>query len=284
MAATVRRSPATVPPITELTRIEPVYLGRLEKEGVFTTGILLEVAETPTRRQTLADHVGADTTDVLEWRDEALMLNLAAFGPDEHVLLAQAGITGLDGILALDLPMFQERIERAARALKIEPPTELTVTGWWEQARTLETPPEVEMEASSDIEGAILRMLLGLAVGVGGAALATAFGQPDSAVVSVLAVGAIMAIAGVVGRLVAPGFAGFGGLVFGSLVLLALLLGKSILIELPDTPLWRDQGIAFTLGLGAGLPGVIVGWVIGHVAGRAAAGRRATSPARGEAT
>ena len=46
-----------MPPITELTRIEPVYLARLEKQGVFTTGILLEVSETPTRRQSLADHV-----------------------------------------------------------------------------------------------------------------------------------------------------------------------------------------------------------------------------------
>ena len=48
-----------MPPITELSRIEPVYLERLEKQGVFTTGILLEVSETPTRRQYLADHVGA---------------------------------------------------------------------------------------------------------------------------------------------------------------------------------------------------------------------------------
>ena len=40
-----------MPPITELTRIEPVHLARLEKQGIFTTGILLEVSETPTRRQ-----------------------------------------------------------------------------------------------------------------------------------------------------------------------------------------------------------------------------------------
>ena len=39
-----RRPAPPVPPITELTRIEPVYLARLEKQGVFTTGILLEVS------------------------------------------------------------------------------------------------------------------------------------------------------------------------------------------------------------------------------------------------
>ena len=93
---------AAVPPIDELTRIEPVYLDRLEKQGVFTTGILLEVSETPTRRQTLADHLGATINDVATWRDEALMLNLASFGPDEHRLLIQAGIRGLKGIVSLD--------------------------------------------------------------------------------------------------------------------------------------------------------------------------------------
>ena len=88
-----------MPPITELTRIEPVHLGRIERQGIFTTGLLLEVSETPTRRQTLADQVDATTNDVLEWRDEALMLNLASFGPEDHQLLMQAGIDGLRDIL-----------------------------------------------------------------------------------------------------------------------------------------------------------------------------------------
>ena len=127
-----------MPPITELTRIEPVLLERLEHQGIFTTGLLLEVSETPTRRQTLADQVKASTNEVLEWRDEALMLNLAGFGPDEHQLLIQAGIEGLREILALSLDAFRERLHRAAAELKVDPPGDLTIAGWWEQARTLE--------------------------------------------------------------------------------------------------------------------------------------------------
>ena len=106
-----------MPPITELTRIEPVLLERLEHQGIFTTGLLLEVSETPTRRQTL---------------------NLAGFGPDEHQLLIQAGIEGLREILALSLDAFRERLHRAAAELKVDPPGDLTIAGWWEQARTLE--------------------------------------------------------------------------------------------------------------------------------------------------
>jgi hypothetical protein len=128
----------TVPPIGELTRIEQVHLDRLEHQGVFTTGLLLEVSETPTRRQTLADQVNASTNDVLTWRDEALMLNLASFGPDDHQLLMQAGFDGLRDILGVDLETFRARIERAATELNMEMPADLIVSGWWDQARTLE--------------------------------------------------------------------------------------------------------------------------------------------------
>lgn len=127
-----------MPPITELTRIEPVHLERLEKQGIFTTGLLLEVSETPTRRQSLADHVDASPNDVLTWRDEALMLNLAGFGREEHALFIQASVNGLRDMLELDLEAFRARIARAALDLKVEPPPDLMVEGWWEQARTLE--------------------------------------------------------------------------------------------------------------------------------------------------
>jgi Domain of unknown function (DUF4332) len=127
----------SVPPIDELIRIEPIYLGRLERQGVFTTGLLLEVTETPTRRQYLADQVGATTNDVQTWRDEAQMLNLAGFGQPEHRLLSQSGFEGLRDILAVDAPTFRQRLARGADELKMELPSELTTQGWWDQAHTL---------------------------------------------------------------------------------------------------------------------------------------------------
>lgn len=127
-----------MPPITELTRIEPVHLDRLDRQGVFTTGLLLEVSETTTRRQTLADQVDASTNDVLTWRDEALMLNLAGFGPTEHILMSQSGFEGLRDILSVDLAEFRRRITRGAQELNLESPSDLTLESWWEQARTLE--------------------------------------------------------------------------------------------------------------------------------------------------
>jgi Domain of unknown function (DUF4332) len=126
-----------VPPITELVRIEPVHLERLERQGVFTTGLLLEVTETSTRRQNLADQVDASTNEVLDWRDEAQMLNLAGFGAAEHRLLMQSGFEGLRDILAVDLDAFRAAVARGAAELQVDVPSDLTLQGWWEQAQTL---------------------------------------------------------------------------------------------------------------------------------------------------
>jgi hypothetical protein len=127
-----------VPPIAQLQRVPLLLLQRLERQGVFTTGLLLEVSETRTRRQTLADQIQATTNDVNDWRDEALLLNLAGFGPEEQRMFTQAGIVGLRDLLALDRDTFGARLDRAARTLGLEQPTEIAVDGWYAQARTLE--------------------------------------------------------------------------------------------------------------------------------------------------
>ena len=126
-----------MPTIEQLQRVPEFHLDALERQGIFTTGLLLEVSETPTRRQYLADQIGATTNDVNAWRDEALLLNLANFGPDEQQLYTQAGIVGLADLLMLDLDSFRRRLHDAARVLGIDPPDDLIVEGWWEQAQTL---------------------------------------------------------------------------------------------------------------------------------------------------
>jgi hypothetical protein len=126
-----------MPPLENLQRVPLYHLEALGRQGIFTTGLLLEVSETPTRRQYLADQISADITDVNDWRDEALLLNLANFGQTEQVLFTQAGIIGLGDVLALDADSFRSALTRASRALGTEPPTDLIIDGWYEQAHTL---------------------------------------------------------------------------------------------------------------------------------------------------
>jgi hypothetical protein len=127
-----------VPPIDELTRIEPIHLDRLSRQGIFTTGLLLEVSETPTRRQTLADQVDATTNDVLAWRDEAQMLNLPGMTSTDHRMLMQSGFEGLSEVGEVPFETFTSKVARGAQELNLEPPPELTLHSWWEQARTVE--------------------------------------------------------------------------------------------------------------------------------------------------
>ena len=127
-----------MPPLENLQRVPIYHLEALERQGIFTTGLLLEVSETRTRRQSLADQIGATTNDVNAWRDEALLLNLANFGPNEQQMFTQASIVGLSDLLALDPETFHAKLTRAAFVLGLETPTDLMVEGWWEQAHTLQ--------------------------------------------------------------------------------------------------------------------------------------------------
>ena len=126
-----------MPPIEQMQRVPVLLLERLERQGIFTTGLLLEVSETRTRRVYLADQIGVTTNDIAEWRDEALLLNLSDFGPTEQRILTQAGITGIEGVLELDLPTFRERVLEAAETLDLPAPSDLTIAGWYDQAHTL---------------------------------------------------------------------------------------------------------------------------------------------------
>jgi hypothetical protein len=126
-----------MPPTESLQRVPTVALERLLHHGLFTTGLFLEVSETRTRRITLADQIGVDITDINDWRDEALLLNLANFGADEQRILTQAGIIGLADLLACTADEFAAKVEAAAFTLGVEAPSALTVRGWYDQAQVL---------------------------------------------------------------------------------------------------------------------------------------------------
>ena len=126
-----------MPPPEHLQRVPQVALDRLLHQGLFTTGVFLEVSESRTRRIYLADQIGVDTTDIDAWRDEALLLNLANFGQEQQRILTQAGIIGLKDLIACEAEEFHERVAEAAYTLGVEAPSELTIQGWYDQAQVL---------------------------------------------------------------------------------------------------------------------------------------------------
>ncbi len=126
-----------MPPTENLQRVPQVALDRLLHQGLFTTGLFLEVSETRTRRMYLADQIGVDLTDIDAWRDEALLLNLANFGADEQRILTQARIVGLKDLVACEPAEFHDKVVEAAYTLGVEAPTDLTIQGWYDQAHVL---------------------------------------------------------------------------------------------------------------------------------------------------
>lgn len=126
-----------MPPTEHLQRVPQVALERLLHQGLFTTGLFLEVSETRTRRMYLADQIGVDITDINDWRDEALLLNLANFGPEEQRILTQAGIVGLADLTACEPQEFHDKVVEAAYTLGLEAPTDLAIQGWYDQAQVL---------------------------------------------------------------------------------------------------------------------------------------------------
>lgn len=126
-----------MPPTENLQRVPQVALERLLHQGLFTTGLFLEVSETRTRRVYLADQIGVDITDIEAWRDEAMLLNLANFGPDEQYILTQAGLIGLQDVVELEAQAFHDKVVEAAYTLGVDAPTDLTIQGWYDQAQVL---------------------------------------------------------------------------------------------------------------------------------------------------
>jgi hypothetical protein len=86
---------------------------------------------------TLADQVGVSINDINDWRDEALLLNLANFGSREQRILTQARVIGLSDLLDLSPSAFHDRVVKAAYTLGLDTPSDLTIQGWYEQAQTL---------------------------------------------------------------------------------------------------------------------------------------------------
>lgn len=126
-----------MPPTEHLQRVPQVALDRLLNQGLFTTGLFLEVSETRTRRVYLADQIGVDTTDIDAWRDEALLLNLANIGQEEQRILTQAGIVGLRDLLDCEAEEFHDKVVEAAYTLGAETPADLAIQGWYDQAQVL---------------------------------------------------------------------------------------------------------------------------------------------------
>ncbi len=125
-------------PITDIRAIEPETAAVLKSEGIRTTIGLLRSAKTPKQRLRLAERLGADKENVLDWVTAADRMRVKGVGWEYAELLRIAGVKTVNELKFRNPQNLVERMKEAnKRKLVRLLPKEQTVERWIESAKKL---------------------------------------------------------------------------------------------------------------------------------------------------
>jgi predicted flap endonuclease-1-like 5' DNA nuclease len=125
-------------PITDIRGIGPDKAAVLKSEGIRTTIGLLRSAKTPKQRLRLAEKIGADKDNVLDWVTAADRMRVKGVGWEYAELLRIAGVKTVNELKFRNPQNLVERMKEAnKRKLVRLLPKEQTVERWIESAKKL---------------------------------------------------------------------------------------------------------------------------------------------------
>lgn len=125
-------------PITDIRCIRPETAAVLKSEGIRTTIGLLRSAKTPKQRLRLAEMIGADKENVLDWVTAADRMRVKGVGWEYAELLRIAGVKTVNELKFRNPQNLVERMKEAnKRKLVRLLPKEQTVERWIESAKKL---------------------------------------------------------------------------------------------------------------------------------------------------
>ena len=127
--------------IDEVEGIGPVYAAKLADAGVTTTEDLLERGATTAGRDKLAEEMAISGKLVLEWVNHVDLMRIDGVGSQYADLLSAAGVDSPAELAhrnAANLATTFQEVVAARPTIVRRIPSEETVTGWIEQAKTLE--------------------------------------------------------------------------------------------------------------------------------------------------
>src|ERR1700761_1227553 len=125
-------------PITDIRGIGPDKAAVLKSEGIRTTIGLLRSAKTPKQRLRLAERIGADKDNVLDWVTAADRMRVKGVGWEYAELLRIAGVKTVNELKFRNPQNLVERMKEAnKRKLVRLLPKEQTVQRWIESAKKL---------------------------------------------------------------------------------------------------------------------------------------------------
>jgi predicted flap endonuclease-1-like 5' DNA nuclease len=127
--------------IDEIEGIGPVYGAKLADAGVRTTEDLLEQGGSQSGRERLAKATGLTAGQLLKWVNHVDLMRLDGVGPEYADLLEAAGVDSCAELAQrnpANLARTFQEVDAARPNWVRRVPSEATVAGWVEQARSFE--------------------------------------------------------------------------------------------------------------------------------------------------
>lgn len=126
--------------VEDIEGIGPASAAKLNTAGVATTADLLERAGAANGRESLARATGISAKQLLEWVNHCDLMRIKGVGPEYSDLLEAAGVDSAAELAqrnAANLAITIQELDAARPNISRRLPSEATITGWIEQARSL---------------------------------------------------------------------------------------------------------------------------------------------------
>ncbi len=127
-------------PITEIQGIGTDVAEILKSEGIRTTVGLLRLAKTPRQRLKLAEKIGTDESNVLDWVTAADRMRITGVGCEYAELLRVVGVRTVNELRFRNPQRLAKAMSEANAKRKLVRllPSEKMVTRWIEAAKALQ--------------------------------------------------------------------------------------------------------------------------------------------------
>lgn len=126
--------------IEEIEGIGPTYAEKLQAVSIQTTDDYLAKCATKAGRSEVAEATGISETHLLEWANLADLMRIKGVGEEYADLLEEAGVDTVKELATRNAENLVAKMEEvnASKNLVDRTPSETLVSGWIEEAGTLE--------------------------------------------------------------------------------------------------------------------------------------------------
>ena len=126
--------------IEEIEGIGPAYAEKLSAASIATTDDLLKLCCDAKGRATTAEKTGVSEAQLLKWANMADLMRISGVGSEFSELLEAAGVDTVKELRNRNAANLAEKMAEVNETKKLTRtvPSEKTVTGWVDQAKSLD--------------------------------------------------------------------------------------------------------------------------------------------------